>query len=692
MAAAPVDFKVLFESAPAFYLVLDPTLHIVAVSDGYLAATKTRREDIVGRHLFDVFPDNPDDPTATGTRNLKASLETVLRTGKPHTMAVQKYDIRRPIAEGGGFEEKFWSPVNSPVFAGDQLTHIIHRVEDVTELVLLERQTRERERANDELRSRAETARAELYLRTQAMEEAKLQGFISTPSGDLGLIPRANLYLLLMQAPAAVCIVRGSDHVLELANPAFQRMAGGGHILGRPIAEALPETIGDLLIEPLDRVLETGESCVRNEVELTDAGVFTLMYQPMLGVNGLVEGVVFFGFDITEEVQSRHKVEELARDLREANRAKDEFIAIISHELRTPMTSILGWTRMLGLGGLDEETQRTALDSLERSTLSQAKLIEDLLDESRIAAGKLRLDLRALDLVTVIDAAISMARPAAEAKGLALIVEREGDRFPVFGDPLRLQQMIGNLLGNAIKFTHEGGRIAVTLRRDNASGIIEIADNGRGIPPALLPHVFDRFRQGDDQVGDRQSGLGLGLAITRHLVEMHGGEVTADSEGDGRGSKFTLRLPLHQTTMSTAQLVGRDAGRARQLPQLTGIRVLLVEDEIDNRNVLAAALKQCGAELQTAGTAGAALDLLGRWKPDVLICDIALPDLDGCSLLEKVRSVPDGRTIPALALTVLGRPNEQARITAAGFQIFRQKPIDPVDLAHEVARLALPVS
>ena len=688
----PIDFKLLFESGPALYLVLDPALHIVAASNGYLEATRTVREDIVGRHLFDVFPDNPDDPAATGTRNLKASLETVLRTGKPHTMAVQKYDIRRPRSEGGGFEEKFWSPVNSPVFAGDQLTHIIHRVEDVTEFVRLERQTRERERANDELRSRAETVRAELYLRTQAMEEAKLHGFISTGSGNLGLIPRANLYLLLMQAPAAVCIVRGSDHVLELANPAFQRMAGGGHILGRPIAEALPETIRELLIEPLDRVLETGESCVRNEVELADSGFFTLMYQPMLGANGLVEGVVFFGFDITEEVQSRRKVEELARDLREANRAKDEFIAIISHELRTPMTSILGWTRMLGLGGLDEETHRTALDALERSTRAQAKLIEDLLDESRIAAGKLRLELRALDLVTVVDAAIAMARPAAEAKGLSLIMERQGDRFPVFGDPLRLQQMIGNLIGNAIKFTHEGGGIVVRLRRDNASGIIEVADDGRGIPPALLPHVFDRFRQGDDQISDRQSGLGLGLAITRHLAEMHGGEVTAYSDGEGRGSTFTIRLPLHQTTMSTAQLIGRDSSRARQMPQLGGIRVLLVEDEIDNRNVLATALKQCGAELQCAGTAGAALDLISRWKPDVLICDIALPDLDGCSLLERVRSVPEGRTIPALALTVLGRPNEQARITAAGFQIFRQKPIDPVDLAHEVARLALPVA
>jgi signal transduction histidine kinase len=683
-----IDYQRLFESSPGLYLVLDPTLRIVAVSESYLAATMTRREDIIGRNLFEAFPDNPDDPNATGTRNLKASLETVLRTGKPEAMQVQKYDIRRPSAEGGGFEERFWSPVNSPVIVDGTITHIIHRVEDVTEFVRLERQTKERERANEELRSRAETVRAELYQRAQAMEEAKLRGFMSASAGD-GLIPRTNLYLLLMQAPAAVCVVRGNDHVLELANPVFQSLVGGEPLLGRPTMEALPESIRELLIEPFDRVLQTGESSVRNEVELRDGEYFTLMFQPLVGMNGLVEGVVFFGFDITAEIEARRKAEELAHELGEANRAKDEFIAIISHELRTPMTSILGWTRMLGLGALDEETHRTALDSLERSTLAQAKLIEDLLDESRIAAGKLRLELRALDLATVVESAVAMVKPAASAKSLTLTVQRGDEQYPVFGDPLRLQQVIGNLLGNAIKFTDEGGNISVKLERRDDTAVIEVEDDGRGIPAPLLPRVFERFRQGDDQLTDRQSGLGLGLAIARHLVEMHGGEVGAASDGEGRGSTFTIRMPLHITTASTAKLIGRDVQRAT-LPVLKDVRVLLVEDEMDNRNVLAAALKRCGAEVQCAGTAAAALDWMARWKPDVLICDIALPDMDGCALLGKIRAAADGRTIPALALTVLGRPNEQARITAAGFQVFRQKPIDPVDLAHEVVRLAQP--
>jgi len=525
--ADSLDFRVLFESAPGAYVVLDPDFRIVAVTNEYLAATLTVREQITGHHLFDVFPDNPDDPEATGTRNLRASLETVLRTRAPHTMAVQKYDIRRPESEGGGFEERYWKPVNTPVLAGGAVVYIIHAVEDVTDLVRLE-------------------------------------------------------------------LLKGEN---------------------------------------------------------------------------------------ASELQS----------MKAAERAKDEFIAIISHELRTPMTSILGWTRMLALGGLDEQTRGDALEAIERSTLAQAKLIEDLLDESRIASGKLRLDMRALDLAAIVTSAASMARPAAEAKQISLTLDCADERFDVFGDPARLQQAIGNLLGNAIKFTGEGGRVRVRVRRDGASGVIEIIDTGRGIPPALLPHVFERFLQGDDH-NDRQSGLGLGLSITRHIVEMHGGSVVAESAGEGQGARFAIRLPLH-TTVAESNIVGRDvAARSAALPRLHGIRVLIVEDEIDNRKVLAAALRHCGADVECSSTAAEGFARIDDWDPDVLVCDIALPDLDGCLFLEQLRSRESReRLTPALALTVLGRPDEQARITAAGFDVFRQKPIDPLDLAHEVARLASPL-
>lgn len=380
--------------------------------------------------------------------------------------------------------------------------------------------------------------------------------------------------------------------------------------------------------------------------------------------------------------QLRTSVEQMSA----AERAKDEFIAVISHELRTPMTSILGWTRMLALGGLDEETHRDALEALERSTRAQARLIEDLLDESRISAGKLRLELRSSDLGGLVADAVRMARPAAEAKKISLSFTPPQETYQMFGDPARLQQVIGNLLGNAMKFTQEGGSVDVRLVRHDSFALVEVSDSGRGIDPSLLPFIFDRFRQGSAS-GERQDGLGLGLAITRHLVEMHGGSVYATSEGAGKGSTFTIRLPLHESD-TPAEFVGRDSfARTASLPKLDGVRVLMVEDEIDNRDVLSMALERCGAEVECSTTAEAAQRLVESWHPDVIVCDISLPDCDGCTFLQNIRS--SGFAVPALALTVLGRPKEQARIVAAGFDVFRQKPIDPIDLAHDVVRLAL---
>ena len=407
--------------------------------------------------------------------------------------------------------------------------------------------------------------------------------------------------------------------------------------------------------------------------------------QPYVITPVAIEGVPY-AIVFREDEQASDQL----RSMREADRAKDEFIAVISHELRTPMTSILGWTRMLALGALDEETRREALEALERSTLAQAKLIEDLLDESRIASDKLRLESRGLDLRTVLSNAISTARPTAETKRIQVSCEAAEGWYEVFGDPTRLQQAIGNVLMNAIKFTPEGGEVSLRLRNHAGAAVLEVADTGRGIAPELLPYIFDRFRQGDSQNAQRQSGLGLGLSIARHLVELHGGTVTASSAGEGQGATFTISLPLHQAAVTTVTTKRDTQARAVSLPRLAGVRVLLVEDEVDNRKVLATALRHSGAQVECAGTAGDAFAVIPSWRPDVIICDIALPDLDGCSFLiqlrERDRSA--GKPVPALALTVMGRPNEQARITAAGFDVFRQKPIDPVDLAHEVARLA----
>ena len=506
----------------------------------------------------------------------------------------------------------------------------------------------------------------------------------------------SNLYTLFMQAPAIICVLRGPDHVFDLVNPLYRQLFGDRELLGKPVREAIPELEGQGFFELLDQVFRTGEPYIGRESRAVlksgdgDAGqesFFNFIYQPMYDGRKQIEGVMVFAFEVTEQVRARREMEQLAESLRQANREKDEFIAVISHELRTPLTSILGWARMLRLGGLDEQTQLEALNAIERSTQAQVKLIEDLLDEARIASGKLRLEMRTIDLLSLLQPAVAGLVPAAEGKNILIDADLGSDPCPVLADPSRLQQVIWNVLSNAVKFTPHGGTISIRLRRAEDARI-DIRDSGAGIEPELLPHIFDRFRQGDPGASQRRGGLGLGLAIARHLVALHGGTIEAQSEGEGRGTTFTIHLPL--ATATGERFVERDRDRKVALPRLDGIRVLIVDDEADNREVIAAIAQRCGAEAMVTATAASGLDVLRRWRPDMIVCDIALPDMDGCLFLERVRALApeEGGQTPALALTVLSARAEQERILASGFQIYRQKPIEPADLAHDIARLA----
>jgi signal transduction histidine kinase/CheY-like chemotaxis protein len=494
-------------------------------------------------------------------------------------------------------------------------------------------------------------------------------------------VPHSVLYSLLMDAPALICVVRGRDHVFDLVNPLYQRLFPTRELLGKPIREALPELEGQNFFELLDRVFDSGEPFRGSEVPVMldrsgtgrlERGYFNFVYQP-LSVDGRVDGVMVFGFEVTDQVRAR--------------RETDEFIAVVAHELRTPMTSILGWVRLLHMGNLDAQTYASALEALERSTKAQAKIIEDLLEDSRISAGKLHLEMRPLNLRTIVDTAVAMMQPAAEANGIELVAQFAHEPLQVIGDPNRLQQVIVNVLSNAVKFSPEGSRVVIGLSRADLSAEIEVRDQGRGIVPDLLPHVFERFRQGG--TGERQGGLGLGLAIARHLVELQGGSINAASEGEGKGATFTVRLPLTADVAAGSFIDREHAERVAAMPSLDGVHALIVEDDVDNRDVIAAVMERCGATVECTATAADALLRIGRRKPDVIIADIILPDIDGCAFMERVRDGAQSAAndTPALALTVYGRANERERILAAGFDVLRQKPIEPADLANEVARL-----
>ena len=400
-----------------------------------------------------------------------------------------------------------------------------------------------------------------------------------------------------------------------------------------------------------------------------------------------------------EERERLLRSEQAARLNAERNsRLKDEFLATISHELRTPLTAIIGWTQLLRRAPANGEMIERALEVIERNGESQLHLIEDLLDVSRIISGKLLLDVRAVHLPPVIEAALDAARPAAEAKGIELRSAHDPAAGPVAGDPDRLQQVVWNLVNNAVKFTPAGGRVEVRLARAAGDGVeIAVSDTGAGVEPEFLPYVFDRFRQADAATTRAHGGLGLGLAIVRQLVELHGGTVAVSSEGAGRGATFAIRLPAmplspQRATPAPARLYAAAAAPAGALDCeiLSGLRVLVVDDEGDARELFARTLSECGARVLTAASAAGAMDALERERPDVLLADIGMPGEDGYELIARVRSLPPergGRT-PAAALTAYARGEDRLRALRAGFQIHLPKPVKAAELISVIAGLA----
>jgi signal transduction histidine kinase/integral membrane sensor domain MASE1/ActR/RegA family two-component response regulator len=384
-----------------------------------------------------------------------------------------------------------------------------------------------------------------------------------------------------------------------------------------------------------------------------------------------------------EQLLSR---EQSARtEAEEANRLKDEFLATLSHELRTPLTAMLGWLSMLRSGRLDAETSKHALETVERNAEAQAQLIEDLVDVSRIAGGKLQLEIEPVDMITVISAAIDIVRPAANARGVSIEVSADAGVGPVAADAARLQQIIWNLLSNAVKFTPRDGHVRVSLRRFESSAELEVRDTGIGIDADFLPRVFERFRQAESALTRSHRGLGLGLAIVRHLIELHGGTVSAASDGEGNGATFTLRIPLAvHYPASVANVESAGDGDSK----LTGLRILLVEDEPDARDLLALTLRISGAEVQAVDSVRQALIDLQSFKPDVLLSDIGLPIESGYDLIEKVRALPSSISkVPALALTAFATEKDRQRALASGFQMHLSKPVESRALIQAIDQL-----
>lgn len=537
-------------------------------------------------------------------------------------------------------------------------------------------------------------------LRTMSTVGNQIGQFIARKRGEAALVAGQKRTGAILDS--ALDAIIGMDHrgVVTEFNLAAERTFGYSRdgAVGRELADVLiPPALREAHRGGLSRYLATGHGpFIDRRVETTACRADGSEFPVEVSITRVpgADPPRFTGFvrDLTERVRAEREREELLqresrarREAETANRAKDDFLATLSHELRTPLNAIVGWTRMLLDGSMDERSTRHALEVIDRNAHLQVQLVADILDVSRIITGGLTLDVRPVDLGSVIGAALDSARPAADAKRIRIRVSLAPSARPVEGDPQRLQQIVWNLLTNAVKFTPVDGVIDVQLADAGENGVrLSVADNGEGIDAAFLPHVFERFRQADSSVSRQHGGLGLGLAIVRHLVELHGGTVRAESAGRGQGSTFTVSLPRGGISTSAAPVAVETPrleppAPPRAAPSLAGCRVLVVDDQADTRELLALCLSAAGATTATAASVQDALRSLDGSPVDVLLTDIGMPGEDGFALIREVRrrETPGGRRIAAAAVTAYASAADRDRAIAAGFDRHLAKPIDP---------------
>ncbi len=831
----PPDFRALFESAPGLYLVLTPDFKIVAASDAYLRATMTRREAVLGRGIFEVFPDNPDDPHASGVRNLSASLERVLRNKAPDVMAVQKYDIRRPDTEGGGFEERHWSPVNSPTLgANKEVAYIIHRVEDVTEFVRLRQRGIEQDKLAQEMRIQAEQMEAEIFLRAQELQEANRR--LRQANEELGRV-QAQLERRVEERTAELTQTNEALREAEqrwrslaeaLPNLVWTDLPDGqcdylssqwGTYTGIPENELLGLVWLERVLHPDDR--ERTLACWMAAV--ADQGVYDLEYRirrhdgqyhwfktrgvPIRDEQGRI--VKWFGTctDIEDQKQVveelRHSEERFARfmqhlpglawvkdsqgryvyandaalkafrhsrndlvgktdadvfpaktaaqfkendeqalasgtgvqvvetlehgdgivhhsivskfpipgqdsrpalvggvaiditdlkraeeALRENDRRKDEFLATLAHELRNPLAPIRNSLQILKMPRLDAAIAERSREMMERQVHHLVRLVDDLLDVSRVMRGKIELRKERVELASVVARAVETVQSLIEAQGHQLMVSLPPESLPLEADPVRLSQVVGNLLTNAAKYTEAGGRIRLTAQREGGEVVLRVRDTGIGIAPDMLPKVFDLFVQVDHSATRSQGGMGIGLTLVKNLVEMHHGTVEARSDGLGKGSEFVVRLPL--SAQGREEKGDQDNGGPSESAPSSGHRLLVVDDNRDAADSLAMLLRLQGHEVRVAHDGPTALQMATDYRPEMVFLDIGMPGMDGYEVARRLRSQPGLESVRLAALTGWGQEEDRRRSKEAGFDQHLVKPPEPQALDEVLAALNLP--
>jgi two-component system CheB/CheR fusion protein len=551
--------------------------------------------------------------------------------------------------------------------------------------------------ANQELQSTVEeleTAKEELQSTNE--ELSTLNDELRVRNTDLVVLGDDLMNLLASIDTPVIMVDR--DLLIRLFNPTAERLFSfQPSDAGRPINAFKPLLALPDLAETLHLVIET-PTVINTDVQSREGRWYSLRIRPYRSSRNVIAGAVITLVDIHElrsalaaaEVSrdvsegARTMAEDARTDALEANRLKDEFLSTLSHELRTPMTSILGWAQMMRMTTLDSETTATAIATIERGTHAQIRLIDDLLDISRITTGRLRLEPRSFRVRALIEETLDVVRPAIEARRIKVSTDLDSAPPVLYGDPDRLRQVIWNLLSNSVKFTPENGTVEISASHEKGFAYIRVRDSGEGIDPEFLPRIFERFMQVEQGTKRTKSGLGLGLAISKYVVDLHGGTITAESRGAGRGSTFTVSLPLVINAGETAH--SSYGSRSEDWPSLKGNTVLVVDDDDDSRMLIAVALKESGATVISVNSVQAAIEAFEQSRPGVIVSDIAMPTEDGVDLLRRVRALPGpGNDIPLIALTAYTSDDDRRRILAAGFAEHVAKPVAPLTLVRVVA-------
>jgi PAS domain S-box-containing protein len=634
------DFTAIFEATPAPCLVVaPPEFRIVAVNEAFLRATLTRRDVLLGRALFEAFPDDPSDPNPAGVRNLRESLERVVKERCVDLMAVQRHPI--PLPTHAGFEARWWAPVNAPVIGPDgEVAFIVHRAEDVTDIV----------------RRRGETEAHSQLVRDEQALIGKLRDTESILRRVISIDTVGVLFFDLQ------------GRVLD-ANRAFERMSGYGRDELRRLSswrELTPKEFREATERAVRDLADTGTASPYEKqlVRRDGARIWGLCAPTRLTGAGRSSECVEFIIDISESKRTESA-------LHEADRRKDEFLATLGHELRNPLAPLRNGLLIARRRACDERLRERTFEMMERQLDHLVRLVDDLLDVGRITAGKIELRRTVVSLREVLATSIEDTRGLLESQGHVLELHEPAEDVRVDGDFDRLTQVFSNILSNAAKYTERGGRIGVALRREGAEAVVRVTDSGIGILQAAIPHVFDLFSQVSAHQDRKTSGLGIGLALANRLMGLHGGTLSASSQGPGRGSTFTVRLAAIPDSPGPGALAHSEPAQAAAGARR---RILVADDNPDAVSSLATLLELEGHEVVTARDGLEAVAKASRFPFEIAFLDLGMPGMNGLEAARLIRRLPGRECATLVALTGWGQDRDRERTRAAGFNRHLVKP------------------